>query len=461
MKEIKILSPTAILGYGFPAESFWLGMEAKPDVIAVDAGSTDPGPYYLGSGKSFTDRNAVKRDLEYLIKAGLEARIPVIIGSAGGAGANEHLQWCQDIIYEIALEKGYRFNLAVIPAELDKPLVKKWYEAGRVVVGAEEPPLDGAEIESAERIVTQMGHEPLVVALEKGAQVILAGRAYDPSAFAAYAIWKGMDIALALHLGKILECAAIAADPGSGRDVMLGILGPDYFQVEPTNPARKCTPVSVAAHTLYEKTNPLHLPGPGGYLDLSGTTFQAVSDRRVEVRGTKYVPTKDYYLKLEGARKIGYRAISIAGIRDPIMIGQIDEILENIKEQVADNFAQSLGKEDHHLIFRLYGKDGVMGDLEPEEYSGHELGLIIETIAKTQEEADTICSFARSTLLHYGYPGRIATAGNLAFPYSPSDFSGGPVYLFNVYHLVKVDDPLGLFPVELIEDYPSEGGRKL
>ncbi len=50
----KVLSPTAILGYGFPEKSFRRGIEKKPDLIAVDAGSTDPGPHYLGIGKSFT-----------------------------------------------------------------------------------------------------------------------------------------------------------------------------------------------------------------------------------------------------------------------------------------------------------------------------------------------------------------------------------------------------------------------
>ena len=63
MEEIRILSTTAILGYGFPMESFVEGMKRKPHVIAVDAGSSDPGPYYLGAGKSFTDRNSVKTRL--------------------------------------------------------------------------------------------------------------------------------------------------------------------------------------------------------------------------------------------------------------------------------------------------------------------------------------------------------------------------------------------------------------
>ncbi|HHY70113.1 MAG TPA: 3-methylaspartate ammonia-lyase, partial [Thermoanaerobacterales bacterium] len=88
MQELKVLSPTAILGYGFPEESFENGLSQKPDIIAVDAGSTDPGPYYLGAGVSFTDREAVKRDLKLMLKAGKKLSIPVLVGTAGGSGAN-------------------------------------------------------------------------------------------------------------------------------------------------------------------------------------------------------------------------------------------------------------------------------------------------------------------------------------------------------------------------------------
>ena len=66
------------------------------------------------------------------------------------------------------------------------------------------------------------------------------------------------------------------------------------------------------------------------------------------------------------------------------------------------------------------------------------------------ETADTLCSLARSTLLHFGYEGRIATAGNLAFPFSPSDLRAGEVYEFSLYHLLETD-PLALFPLTVEE----------
>ncbi len=100
--EFRVLSPTAILGYGFPRESFERGMEKRPDLIGVDAGSTDPGPYYLGAGKSFTSRSAVKRDLEFILAAAVERSVPCIIGTAGGCGAREHVEWTESIIREIA-----------------------------------------------------------------------------------------------------------------------------------------------------------------------------------------------------------------------------------------------------------------------------------------------------------------------------------------------------------------------
>ena len=101
-RAFRILAPTAILGYGFPLASLTNGLERNPDLIAVDAGSTDPGPYYLGAGKSFTDRLSVQRDLTALVKAAVGRGIPLVVGTAGGSGAAPHMAWCRDIVEQIA-----------------------------------------------------------------------------------------------------------------------------------------------------------------------------------------------------------------------------------------------------------------------------------------------------------------------------------------------------------------------
>ena len=76
---------------------------------------------------------------------------------------------------------------------------------------------------------------------------------------------------------------------------------------------------------------------------------------------------------------------------------------------------------------------------------------VIEAVTPTQELATGICATARTIMVHYGFPGRVSTAGNLAFPSSPLDIPAGPVYEFNIYHLVEEDDPHRLFPMDIVE----------
>ena len=435
-EEFRVLSPTAILGYGFPEASFKRGIERKPHLIAVDAGSTDPGPYYLGAGKAFTDRAFVKRDLRYMLKAGVANNIPVVVGTAGGSGASVHLEWCRQIIHEIAKEENLSFKMGVIPSDISKDSVKKALREGRISPLACVHELTEGLIDDTTYLVAQIGIEPIIEALKLGCNVVLTGRCYDPAVFAALPVMQGYDEGLALHLGKILECAAIASTPGSGADCALGILKKDSFILETLNPKRKFTCESAAAHTLYEKSDPYHLPGPGGSINLEDCSFTDIGEGRVEVKGSRFEKSPAYCIKLEGARPIGYRSISIAGTRDPIMIAGIDKILAEVKQQVSDMSSDS--DRSQQLFFHVYGKNGVMGAMEPlTQVSSHELCIVIEALCPTQEQADTLCSVARSTLLHYGYEGRISTAGNLAFPFSPSDIKMGQVYEFSIYHLME------------------------
>jgi hypothetical protein len=447
-KEFRVLSTTAILGYGFPEASFRAGLKKRPHLIGADAGSTDPGPYYLGAGKSFTDRSAVKRDLRFMLTAGVKRGIPVVVGTAGGSGARPHVDWCEEIVREIAREEKLSFKMGVIYADVPKALVRKHLRKGEIVPLTYVPPLTEAVLDESVNVVCQMGVEPIQKALAAGCQVVLAGRSYDPAVFASLPIALGFDPGLAIHMGKILECAAIAATPGSGADCAFGTLRADSFVLESLNPARRFTKVSTAAHTLYEKTDPYHLPGPGGELDLTACSFTELPGGKVEVRGSRHVETERYWVKLEGVRRVGYRTIAVAGTRDPIMIREIDGILAGVESQVKDILKAE--KVEGRIFFHVYGKDGVMGALEPEKkVRGHELGIVIEAVGPTQAAADSVCGLTRSTLLHYGYPGRISTAGNLALPFSPSDAKMGEVFEFSVYHLMPVARP-DAFPARTV-----------
>lgn len=451
MEELKILAPCGILGYGYPKESFMRGMEKKPDAIIVDAGSTDAGPHKLGAGVAIVSRQACKKDLEIMITEGAKANIPVIIGSAGGSGGKVHVEWTWSIIQEI-LKENHLENLktAIIWADITKEEVREKLEKGDVTpLGAAVKELTEERLEATNEIVAQMGHEPIVEALKKGAQLIICGRAYDPAPFAAAAEFYGFDLAYGYHAGKILECAALCAVPGTTKDCMLGTIKKDGFIITPLSEERTCTPLSVAAHTFYEKSHPYKLHGPGQILDLENCTFTQIDERSVFVTGSKIYPAEEYFIKLEGAMKVAYRTFVVAGVRDPILISKL-ELVENLAKEQVKKYYSDISEDDYTMNFINYGINGVMGELEPCKDLPHEVGVVFEVIAKTQEMADSICGTLRSSFLHYGYEGRKSTAGNLAFPFAPSDISFGAVYEFSVYHLMKVENGTNNFEVEFV-----------
>jgi hypothetical protein len=451
MNELRILSPTGGLGYGFPEESLEEGLKRNPHLIGVDAGSTDPGPYYLGAGEPALSWEATKRDLELLLTARQKLGIPLIIGSAGLSGAQPGLDHTIDMIRDIAKEKGFRFKLARIGADMDKEFLKRSLAKGKIKTFELARALTAEDIDRSKRIVAQMGMEPFMEALKMGADVIVAGRAYDPAVIAALPMMNEFDPGLAIHMGKILECGGMAAEPSAGADCMLGTIRDDHFLIEPLNKIRKCTVASASAHTLYEKDNPVKMLLPGGMIDLTETTFDPHSDRVVRVAKTKFVKANQYTLKLEGVTRVGYRSIFIAGARDPIFIREVDNLIEVVKENVGKGLPYRSG-DDYQLLFHIYGKDGVMREWESaKDVRSHELGIVGEAVGRTQEIAHAVCTYAHGVMLHYPYEGRKSISGNLAFLYSPSDFDLGEVFEFNIYHLLEVDDPVSLFPIT-IED---------
>lgn len=456
MKSLKVLSPCGILGYGFPDSSFAAGLNDRPDAIVVDAGSTDAGPHKLGAKTAIVSRMAAKKDLKRIILGGWELKIPVIIGSAGGSGGKSHVEWTLDIIEEILRENPtVRPKTAIIWADIPNEEILTKLSQGKVkALDATVLPLDAQILQETTGVVAQMGVEPILKVLSQGADLIVCGRAYDPAPFAAVGINAGFDPALSYHLGKVLECGALCCNPGTTKDCMMGVLYEDCFEVYPCDRKRKCTTLSVAAHTFYEKDHPYLLHGPGIEMDLSHCTFTQIGENRVRVQGSCMEATDPYWIKLEGARKVAYRTFVVAGVRDPLLISKIEEVEDLVRQSVVEQY-QDIDESLYTINFLNYGKNGVMGALEPNDQAGHELCVVFEVLANTQDLASSLCSSVRSTFMHYGYEGRKSTAGNLAFPFAPSDVNFGAVYEFSVYHLMEVEDPSALFPSQWWE----KGGR--
>lgn len=448
--HIKMIAATGMLGYGYTEEAFNRGISLKPDYIASDAGSMDPGPYYLGAGQPFVSRQASKRDLGLMLEAGVKQGIPVLIGSAGGGGGAPHVAWTVDLVREIAAERGLSFRMAVIQSEQSIEYLKAKCRAGEIHPLGPIEELSEQDIEETHRVVAMMGPEPIQEAVRGGADVVIAGRASDAALYAAIPLMRGADPGLAYHLAKIIECAGQVVEPRVGQDCVVGHLNGDHFLVEPGHPDKRCTRMKIAAHTLYENPDPYRLIEPDGVLDTEHAEYEQLDDRTVRVTGSRFEPTTRYTVKLEGVRRAGFRTAFVAGVRDPILIDCIDDFVASCRERVArEASAIGIAEGGYRLGVRIYGKNAAMGPREPVvDGTAHELGLLVDVLADDKETSRAIMAKARYALLHTDFPGRKCISGNLAIPFSPSDMSVGETYQFNVWHTMELDDPLEPFPIE-------------
>lgn len=76
--------------------------------------------------------------------------------SAGGSGARPHLEWCLDIVRDIAREENLHFKLGIAEADIPKETVLTALENGQVS-SAFYSSLTPAVVEESENIVAQMG----------------------------------------------------------------------------------------------------------------------------------------------------------------------------------------------------------------------------------------------------------------------------------------------------------------
>lgn len=303
----RVVCACGALGYGFPKASMDKAIEGRIDAIVSDAGSMDAGPFYLGTGTQYFEREAVKADYTHMVRAGLATGAPVILGSCGMAGGDRNLQWMLDVAKEVFAELGVRdARVATISAELAPELVIRELKAGALLPAGDGPQLHEAALRDS----------------------VIAGRSCDVA--------------------------------------------------------------------LFEESHPQLQFYPEGVLLMDQTEFFARDARSAGIRGSRFVHAGapwPWSIKLEGAHRLGARKVSLIHID-----------------------AADLPKVPAEVL--VYGRNGVSS--RPVQAGERELGLIVETTAKTQDAAETLASLLTHYLIHFGYVGRKATAGNIAYPLSPN-----------------------------------------
>ncbi|MEV4509959.1 acyclic terpene utilization AtuA family protein [Dactylosporangium sp. NPDC049525] len=449
--SVRILVPSGMLGSGFPPGIVTRGLDLGADVIALDGGSTDSGPYYLGTGTAKTTAAAVARDLRLLLRAAATAGIPLIIGSCGTSGTDSGVDWVAGITRDILASEGLSLRVATIYSEQRAADLKAHLDQGRIRPLPPAGDLDQATLDSCEHIVAMMGHEPIAAALTAGADVVLAGRATDTAVVAAYPLLAGMPAGPTWHASKIVECGAqCTTDPRSSG--VFATIDATGFTIEPLDPAAACTPTSVAAHMLYETVNPFSMREPAGTLMVADATYRALDERRVRVEHSRFEPAAQHTIKLEGARVTGYETMSFTAIRDPHILGQIGTWAALLRRILVDRVTQTLelSTDDYAFDIRLYGHDAVLDAIDPDTRPPREVGVMLLVHAADQPTATAIAKIANPLMLHLPTPD-MHYLPSLAFPTSPAETERGATYEFVLNHAVDVDSPTGLFRINLPE----------
>lgn len=380
-----------------------------------------------------------------------------MVGSCGTAGGAPHLDRVLGALKEIVQEEKLNLKVALIHSEQDKEYLKEKYRAGKIRELGNAPPFDEDIIDRSERIVGCSGAEPFQKALEMGADVVLAGRASDTAIFASFPTLKGFPAGPSWHAAKILECGAASVKQRKTPDCMFAWIREDHFDVAPLDPDLACSPQSIASHSLYENNDPFEIKENSGTIDLTEASYEALDERSVRVRGSRFIPAETYTVKLEGSEMAGYQAITPGSIRDPYIIEVYDEWLARLKDKIKIQLDMVYGDslkegKDYSLNYKTYGRDGTMGPLEPvKDYNTHEYLMMFEVTAKTQKLANDISEIYHHQALHLPIAKWNGLISGVAFPYSPSYFERGAIYRFNVHHTVVPDDPLEMFPIELVE----------
>jgi hypothetical protein len=463
MKMLKIL-----YGVMFTAldqwDSYERGMKMEPDVLCAMGSTADLGPIPLCRDIEFQAKEGLKHVLSMHLRIANELHIPFIASPSTGGGDGA-LESNLKIIDEICKENKMRFRFAVISGEIDKNWLLKQIADRKKTQRLIDTPrfsehLTPKDVNEATKIVAQMGPEPIIKGLENDVDGVLTGRSLDTGLAMAVPFKQGFDKGTTAFMSKILEGASLSTEPlvkGESKgesfvagDLIFGELHDDYALVRPTNPLLKCSVSSTAAYTLYERENPLKEVVPGGYLDLSRAKFEQHDEATVKISGAIW-NTQPYTIKLEGGKFIGYRTLAQLATRDPMVIENLDRLLKDAKEAIYRLFPRT--ETEYTIYFKAFGKNAVMGPLEPEkERQPHEALVTVDVIAKDQKTASFICAETRRLLTFRKAYGILGT-GVFTPSYIPYIYETGPVYVWNIWHTLELDDPCEPFKMRII-DFP-------
>ena len=450
MIPIKVLVPSGVLGLGFNYEALRHGIKNNPDIISIDGGSTDSGPYSLGSGTSKYSRAAIKAEWKSLMIAREKANVPLVIGSCGTCGTNGMVDWMENITIELAEELNQNIKIAKLYCQQEQNFIKKNFHLSKIFPLNPAPMLNEQLIEEMTNIVALAGAEQIQECINTGAEIILAGRTTDTAIISALPLMRGANPGSSWHGAKVAECGALCTtNPTSG--VVMVEFDKTGFTVEPMSKNASCTSETVAAHMLYENADPYILQEPGGYMDVTYSKYYNIDKKKVRVEGAKWHSSKQYSVKLEGAKIAGYQASLLVLLRDKNYVENVKKWTDKLSKFLKNEINERMGIDtsEYSIEFRHIGLNSTLGELEKNIRSPVEVGVLCLITSKNQISTE-IAKLINPFLLHFPLSSN-EELPTFAFPYSPVHSDRGCVYEFALNHILELDNPMDAFQIKISE----------
>ena len=338
----------------------------------------------------------------------IEAFLPVIhetgvkiITNGGGTNCAAAVEK----VIEIAREKKHTgLKIAAVGGDdvsgkID-PLVAEGWKFINLDTGEEDIGAISDRIVSA---YAYTGADGIVDALEREADVVIAGRVSDNALYVGPMMkefgWSYSDdidnIGAAITIGHLIECAELVC--GGMSNLWRAV--PDPWNIG--FPIAECHADSSAVitklpgtgglvnswtlkeHLVYEVHDPHNYIMPDGIADLTSLKLEDLGDDRVRVTKCSGKPRPDT-LKVQIGYRDGYVAEALYLIGAPEALAKTDHSIKLFR-----NLLKRSGIEPVDIRFDRIGIDSISGDMfpSPAEEEVREVGLRIAVRTKTREEA--------------------------------------------------------------------------
>lgn len=341
----------------------------------------------------------------------------------------------KNVIEDLLKELNIDMKVAVITGDNIVEMLPEFEKKDLLINSQNDTPFDiqNYDVKFANAYI---GAEPLVKALQQGADIIISGRTVDAAQFAAPLIyefdwsWNDWDrLAKAMTIGHLMECSGQAVGGNfSGDWKALDLINTGFPIAEVFENGEAImskTPESgglvsrdtLKEQLLYEVHDPYNYILPDVIVNIADTKLEDVGKNQVKVYGTTGKPPSDTYKALIGYQN-GYLGETIFGYSWPDALDKAEKAAEILQ---AHMHRDNIKYDDIHISYMGY--NSLHGSLNEEDSDLNEVYLRLAIHTKDKKDAMKL--------------------GRLVPPLALS----GPPFMSGIGGMRKPRELLGIFPV--------------